>query len=569
MVLYPVSWLVLGSFWSGRPGSAGHLTLEHYQRMLSSIVTWELLWTSLVISLLKSLLACAGGLFLAWLVARTNVPFRRVIAVMAPLPFFVPPLITTMGWATLGNPTNGVLNLALRFVISGDQGPINIYSMGGIIFVMALTSSSFVYLMMLGAMSNMDTSLEESARMSGATQLQTFRTITFPLLRPALAGAALLTFMSGLEAFETPTILGTPGRVEVFTSAIYREVRWEQPPNHGGAMTLAMLLTAVMFLAVLIQWRWLGRRSYTTITGRGYRAQIVDLGRGRWPAFGAFLVFFGLAVALPIGLVVATSFFRIFGIYSLESITLDNYAAILGDRRFGTAFINSLALSVVGALATLLLCSLIAYVIVRTKFRFRRVLEVIAWLPWALPGIVLSLAMLWAYIRLPIPIYGTIWILFVAYITNGLPLGVRVMSGVFAQVGKELEESARMAGAPWHRAFIDVVMALVRPAFVAGWLVIGAMFLRSLSIAVMLGGFDSDILPLLSLRAWELGRGGEAAAVATIMLGLLVLFVLLEMTFRAWSAHRAARRRRLSATAPSSMLAPQGSLATGGAAEPH
>ena len=538
MVLYPVSWLVRGSFWSSRPGADGFFTLRNYVDTFSDPYTWQLLGVSFAISAAQTLLACALGVFLAWLVARTDVPFVNVVESLAPVPFFVPGLLVAMGWAILANPTNGSLNTLLAGVLHTPRGPINIYTAGGIIWVEALHSAAFVYLLVVGAMRNMDTTLEESARMSGASGPGTFRHITLPLLIPALSGAAILTFIAGLEAFETPAILGTPGKVFVFTNEIYYNLRWVTPANYGAAMTLAILLTLVMLVVVLLQWLLLRGRTYTTITGRGYRPQRIHLGKWAVPALALFGLYLMFAVVLPIGLVIATSFFSVFGVYTPQTLTLNNYLAIVSDPQIGRALSNTLFLAVGGAFLAMLLSSVVAYVVVRTDFVARRVLELIVWLPWALPGIVLSLAMLWAYIRLPVPIYGTIWVLLLAYVTFGLPLGVRTMSGVLTQVSRDLEESARTSGASWRQTFVLIVLALVRPGFIAGWLLLGVLFMRSLSVALTLYANGSEVLSMVSFVAWELGQGTKAAALATAMLLLIIGFVVLDMAVRAWERRR-------------------------------
>lgn len=541
MVLYPVHWLVRGSFWSSRPGAPGEFTLQHWQNTLSDPNTWQLLLTSVGIAGAKTIAALAIGVFLAWLVTRTEIPFRSVIEIIAPLPFFVPGLLVTMGWAVLANPTNGLVNQAIASVLGLQRGPFDIYSANGIVFVLSLPSAAFVYLLMVGPMRNMDSSLEEGARMSGSGPVRAFLTVTMPLLLPALSTAAILTFITGLESFETPAILGTPGKVFVFTNQIYEHLRWKLPAEYGPAMTLGVLLTVVMLLLVLAQWRLLGRRSFTTVTGRGYRAHPVPLHGWTVPVLLVFASYAFVAVVLPIGLIIVTSFFRVYGYYSLDTITFDNYVAMVSERQFASALTNTLVLSLGGGFVTMLLGSAVAYVALRTRFPLRRMLDGVAWLPWALPGIILSVAMLWSYIRLPIPIYGTIWVLVLAYVTFGLPLASRTMSGVLGQVSPDLEESARVLGASWRRSFVDILLALVRPGFVAGWFLVGFLFMRTVSVPSMLYGPGSEVLSMYSLRAWENAQGSVAAAIATLMLALMVLFIAADQLLRRWERRRAAR----------------------------
>ncbi|HVR88299.1 MAG TPA: iron ABC transporter permease [Candidatus Limnocylindria bacterium] len=541
LVLYPIHWLVRGAFWTTRPGAPGDLTLDNFTTALADAETWRLFATSVGIAGAVTALALVTGIFLAWLVTRTDVPYRGVIEVLAPLPFFVPGLLLTMGWAILGNPTSGLLNVALASLSGAAKGPFNVYSAQGIIFVLALPSAAFVYLFLVGPMRNMDTGLEESARTSGAGPARAFLTVTTPLLLPAISTAGILTFIFGLESFETPAILGTPGKVFVFTNQIYQYIRWTTPPNYGPAMVLAVLLTVTMLTLVAVQWGVLGSRSFTTVTGRGYRAQPIALRGWTMPVLALFALYAGVAVVLPVGLIIATSFFSVYGFYSPETLTLQNYMKMVQDRQFLTALTNTLGLAIGGGFLTMLLGSAAAYVVVRTRFPLRRLMDWIAWLPWALPGVVLSTAMLWAYIRLPIPIYGTIWVLLLAYVTFGLPLASRTMSGVFAQVSPDLEESARVSGASWGRSFVDVLLALVRPGFVAGWFLVGFVFMRTVSVPAMLYGPGSEVLAMFSLRAWENSQGSVAAAIATLMLALMVTFIVLDQILRRLAHRRTAR----------------------------
>jgi iron(III) transport system permease protein len=534
LVLYPVSWLVRGSLWSGRPTAAGTLTFDHFGRTLGNGEVWTLLLNSLLISGAKTVLACGLGFLLAWLVARTDLPGRRWLELLIPLPFFVPGLLVALGWVILANPTNGLLNVVLATAFGQERGPLNVYTGPGLVLVMALHSAPFVYLLTLGAMRNLDGGLEDSARVCGASGLRCGLTISLPLLLPALSGAALLTFIQGLESFEVPAILGTPGKVFVFTNEIYYRLRWTTPPDYGAAMVLALLLTAIVLVLVAAQWRLLGQRSFTTVSGRDYRPRPLGLGRWRRPAQVLIGLYLLLALVLPVGLIVASSFCSVFGLFSGPTLTLENYPRLWREPRFGGALLNTLLLTVGGGLLTMVLGGLVAYVQLRTRFRPRRLLELVSWLPWALPGLVLSLALLWSYVRFPLPIYGTVWVLLLAYVTYGLPIGVRVMSGVIVQIHPELEESARLSGASWGRSFVDVVLALARPGLIGGWFVVGFLFMRQLSIAVMLYGPGSEVLSMFSLTAWESGQGGLAAAVATVMLLLMVGLLLLELALRAW-----------------------------------
>jgi iron(III) transport system permease protein len=543
LVLYPTYMLLYGSLWSARPGFPGHFTLEHYVATATSPDTYKVLLNSLLVVGGKTIFATAIAVYLAWLVTRTDVPFRTLIEIVAPLPFFVPGLLTAIGWAMLANPSNGTLNQLIAGALGLAEGPFNVYSYGGIIFVMALHSAAFVYLLIVAAFRNLDAGLEESARLAGAGGWTVFRAVTLPLVLPALSGAVILTFISGLEAFETPVVLGTPARIFLFTNEIHYAMTVSVPANIGRAMTLGVWLVALTLLLVGLQWRLLGRRAYTSVTGKGYRPQVVELHAWRWPAFALFLLYALVAVALPIDQIFATSFFKVFGLLDWSLFTLDNYRQVLLDPLLGRALRNTLFLAVVGGAILVVLSGLVAYVVVRTRFVARRLLELISWLPWTLPGIVLSLAMLWAYIRVP-GLYGTIFILLVAYVTHGIPLGTRVLSGTLAQVSMDLEESARMSGASWWTTFTHILLALLRPGIVAAWLLLAALFIRTLSIPVMLMAPGNEVLAVLTLNYWDQGQGQKVAVVAMLMLLLLVSLMLVEMGFRRLEAHWAERKQR-------------------------
>jgi iron(III) transport system permease protein len=543
LVLYPTYMLLYGSIWSARPGFPGHFTVEHYLSTATSLDTYKVLLNSLIIVGGKTILAGIIAVGLAWLVTRTDVPCRTLVEIVAPLPFFVPGLLSAIGWAMLANPRNGTLNQLAAGVFGLEQGPFNIYSYGGLIFVMALHSAAFVYLMVVAAFRNLDAGLEESAQLSGAGRWTVFRVITLPLVLPALSGAILLTFISGLEAFETPVVLGTPARIFVFTNEIHYAMTVSVPANIGRAMTLGVWLVIITLLLVLLQWRLLGRRSYTSVTGKGYRPQVTELGVWRWPAFGLFVLYALVAVVLPIGQIFATSFFKVFGLLDWNLFTLDNYRQVLTDPLLGRALRNTLFLAVAGGILVVFLSGLVAYVVVRTRFVGRRVLEILSWLPWTLPGIVLSLAMLWAYIRVP-GLYGTIFILLVAYVTHGLPIGTRALSGTLAQLSMDLEESARVSGASWWATFTRILLALLRPGLVAAWLLLAAMFIRTLSIPIMLMAPGNEVLSVITLNYWDQGQGQKVAVIAMLMLALLVLLMLVELGVRRLEAFLEARKQR-------------------------
>ncbi len=523
LVLPPFLMLFLGSIWGAAPGEPGQISLRAYVQAYTSPHTYQVMLNSVFISFSKSFLAMAWGAFIAWLITRTDVPFRRVMEILMPVPFFIPALFTTFAWILLANPNNGFINQLMMGAFNLKSAPFNIYSYGGIIFVMTLGSTSFVYLLTFGAFHSIDPALEESARTCGAGMGKTFIRISLPIIAPALLGAVILSFIRGIEAFESPVLLGTPVGIYVFTNEIYRAINFFDPPQYSVATALGLTVVLITCILVVIQWRILGQRQYFTITGKGYNPHVIRLRRWRWPAFFVFAFYILLAVVLPIGQLIASSFQPIPGIYQLELTTLENYRRAFSDDLVHRALLNTLFLATAAASIGVVLSSLIAYVTVRTQFWGRRALELLSWLPWTMPGIVLAVGMLWAYLTIPglSVFYGTLWILLIVYIMKGLPLGVRALSGTMAQVDQELEDCARVHGASWMQAFWFIMLRLIRPGILAGGMLFAYIAVRDLSTPILLYGFGSEVLSIAMLQFWTDAEPQIVSVLAVVMLLVL------------------------------------------------
>jgi iron(III) transport system permease protein len=376
----------------------------------------------------------------------------------------------------------------------------------------------------------MDPALEESSRMSGASPFRTFLRVTLGLMLPVTTGGFLLAFVRGVEAFESPMFFGTPARIHVLTTEIYNSIHHETAPDYRGATALAIAVMGLLSLLIAWQWRILGSRSFLTITGRGYRPRVTPLGRWRWATLSVVIVFLLVVVALPVGQLALGSFFRFFGFYQSDMLTLEHYREVWESRLFWRALSNTLLLGFAGATAAMLLGSLAAYTIVRTRASGRRLIEVLAWLPWMMPGIVLGLGLLWAYAFLPGPfaIYGTRWALGIAYLTLCLPLAVRTMAGALAAIGSDLEECSRVHGAGFWTTFRRILLALSWPSFAVGWILLFFIILRELSASILLYGPGSEVLSVVVMRLWSEGKAEEVSVIALLMLGLIFVFRFLE-----------------------------------------
>jgi iron(III) transport system permease protein len=525
LTLYPLATLLYGSLHTTPPGIPGTFNLEGYAAVFSSR-NLRVLLDTLGIAFIKTVIAVGLAILFAWIVARTDTPARGALEVLITLPFFVPPVVTATAWAVLGNPQVGTINIAWRWLTGSDAPLINVYSYGGVIWHMVQYSTPFMFLFIVDAFRAMDPALEESSRMSGASRWTTFRRITLVLMLPITTSAFILSFMRGVEAFESPLFFGRPADIYVLTTEIYRAINQTGLPEYQYATALAFSVMALMFLLVVVQWRLLGDRSFQTVTGRGYSPGIVHLGRWRWVTFSLCVLFFVLAVVLPFAQLLVGSFFRFFGFYTWDMLTLDHYTTVLGSSDIWRAISNTMILGLAGATATMLLGGIVAYISVRTSVRGRRLIDALAWLPWMMPGMVLGIGFLWGFAIMPAPIslYGTIWALLVAYVTLGTPLAVRIMSGTFAQLSFDLEECSRIHGASWLQTLWRILVALAWPAFAVGWILTFFGIMRELSASVLLYAVGSEVLSVVMVRMWTDGAPEKVTVLGLLMMLLVFVF---------------------------------------------
>src|ERR1700759_4159069 len=299
LTVYPLSMLLYGSLHSTPPGAAGVFNLDGYRDIFTQRNLLVLLNT-IGISFAKTVPSVITAVFLAWILARTDTPFRGSLEVRVTLPFFIPPILTAMAWGMLGNPQVGLLNQLYQWVTGSTSSPINVYSYGGVVWHMMQYSVPFLFLLIVDAFRAMDPSLEEAARMCGASRWRTFRTVTLQLMLPALTGAAILSFIRGIENFESPLFFGSPAGIRVITTDIYDAINQSSPPRYQYATSTSFVIMLLLFLIVLLQWKLLKGRSFTTVSGKGYSPGVMKLGKWRWVTFSFCMIFFVVTVVLPI-----------------------------------------------------------------------------------------------------------------------------------------------------------------------------------------------------------------------------------------------------------------------------
>jgi iron(III) transport system permease protein len=535
LVLYPFAVLLTSSFFTGQPGRLGSFTLANYAVWLGSWDLLPIMLNSMIFSASRLVIALFFALLFAWAVARTNVPFAGLMGWMIPIPFFIPDLLTGFGWLMLGNPQNGIINqLAQQFF--GTQGPvINLYGWGGLIFHASLNTISFMFLMLVGFFKQMDASYEEAAITLGASKLKVMMTITFPMLAPAILSISLLVFIHGLESFENPLLFGNPGGVYVFANEIYRMLSYRHPPEYGAATALSVILIVVTFALLVVQWRKLGGRRFTVITGKGYRPTRLRLPNVlRWSIFALFVIYFLLAVVIPIGQIVFNSFFEIFGLYGWQYVTLKNWTNVLNNSRALNGLKNTIIYATLAASAVVVIGGLVGYIRVRTRHWLGYALELMAWAPWTLPGVVMGLALLWAWALPPQPfnLYGTALVIIIGFIVKGLPLGAATMQSAVHQISPELEESSRVHGGSWLRTVRHILAPLLRRGALAAFVIVFAISSRDLTIPLLLYRDDTETLTVTLLHYYETGDMGTLAAISLIQLALVMVLLALDRMTR-------------------------------------
>jgi len=525
LVLLPVGMLVYTSLRVEEFGEAAYFSLEKYTDFVFSPRILRSIGNTLLVSTGATLVAGTFGILLAWTHARTNTPGRRYLEPLTLIPFFLSPYVGAIAWSYLAAPRVGLLNGWLRAGLGLGEDPLSVYNRGGIVWVLALFFTPVMYLFVIGSLRRMDPALEESARTSGSSVLQVTRRITLPLVTPAILSGAILVFVSSAGEFGVPLALGSPFKIETMTTQIYN-LTGGSAIDYNASAALSTVLAALTLAFVFIHRRIVLPRSYTTITGKGYRPAIVDLGGWRWVALGVNLFYLLMAVLLPLlALFLVSISVRWEGRFEPGAITLANYAYVFTYPLSARAVWNSLKLAVAGATICMALALLVGYAIHRGRGRGRAALDVVSSLPVGFPGIVLAMGILIAYIRTPL--YSTLWILLIGYITRFMPYGQRMVSSMLLSLSAELDQSSRTSGASWLTTVRRISLPLLRPGILAGWLLLFVIFLREFPISVLLykGGLE-----VLSVAVWyfvEHETAVRTAAVAMVQVGLLLVAILI------------------------------------------
>jgi iron(III) transport system permease protein len=529
LALIPLGFLLWQSFFTPHTAAKPAVfTFGNYAAAYTSVETAKLFFNSVVFATGTAAFSLVVGTALAWMNERTNTPFKRLFFSLALVPLIIPGILFTISWIMLASPKIGIFNLLLQRWLGTDYVFFNVYTLWGMIWVDGLHYSPMAFLLMTAAFRSMDPALEESAAMSGANLWQVVRRVTLALSWPAIFATLLILFVRAIESFEVPALLGMPGGVFVFTSAIFEAIH-RYPSQVGLAAAYGVTLLAITSIGIYFQSRLSGSgHRYSTVTGKGFRPRRIDLGRWRYLTAAIFIVYFMLIVASPLLVLLWSSVQKYYSVPSmaaLQNLTLDPYRFILAHPTFGRAIWNSLLLCLGSATIIMLVTSVICWMVVKTKIPGRWVLDNLASLPIVFPGLVLGLSIMVFYLNFNIGIYGTIWILLLAYVTRFMPYGIRYNTASMVQIHKELEESAAMSGARWGSMFVRVLLPLLKPGLVAGWIYIAIVSLRELSSSILLYSPGTEVVSIMIWELWENGQYVELSALGVMLIVLLFILV--------------------------------------------
>jgi iron(III) transport system permease protein len=502
-------------------------TFRHYTETLGTADFWTLVGNSFAYAGATAAISTVIGFGLAYLVSRTDTPAKFFAQVAALVPLIIPGILNTVAWALLFAPHTGALNVLLRDI---HLPAFNIYSLAGMILVQSMHVTPVAFLMGTAAFTQMDSSLEEAAQASGAPPWRVFRTITARLIRPAVVSAALLMFVQTISTFEVPQLIGVPGRKFVFVSKIYNALQ-AFPTDYGTVGVIGVFILVVATLGL-----WLSRRlsgsgaAAQTITGKGFRPAVTELGRWRWLGLAFFVLFFLVAVVLPLLMLVWSSLLPGYeppSISALHHLTFSNYREIWHTPGLVDSVRNSLITAVLAGAIVTVLSALVAYISVKTKVRGRGLLDGLATIPLAVPSVVMGVGILYWYLTAPLPIhlYGTLTILVIAFVTIGLPYGLRYIVPGMAQIKDELEEAAAASGASWPRTFWRIYVPLLMPSLAAAFLYTVIVAFREISAAIFLYTQGTQVVSVTIYQQWSNGSYPIVAALGVVIVVFLAVIV--------------------------------------------
>ena len=525
LVLPPLYSVIQTSLFTTKlTGELDQFTFRYYRDLFRELQVFGPFLNTVYFSVGSALLATLLGGLVAWVVTRTDSPLRGLGYFTAFASFGTPFILYTIGWLLILGKA-GPVNSWLRVFFDHGGPALNVYSMWGMVFVEALLWSPFVFLLLAASFRSMDPSLEEASAVCGARVWQTLRRISLRLMLPAFFSVLLLIFIRAFESFEIPALVGLPGDIRVLTTSILLDAQ-RMPPTYGRAGAFSVLLMLVVACTLYFYFRITREASrFHTITGKGYRPALIQLGGWRYAAASGLLLYSFVLLVLPFLIVLWASLLPFYMQPSLEALskfTLKNYVTAIHFPKITDSIKNSVLLGLGSATVVMVLTSLASWILVRTKLRGRWLLDLLTTLPLLFPGIVMGLAIMRFYLLVPIPIYGTLWILLVAFVTRYIPYGIRYTHSGLLQLHRELEEAAYASGASWFNAMRRIILPLLTPSFLGGWVFIFLLSAKELSMSILLVSPQTPVVSVAIYELWENGQVGELAAFGVIWTTILV-----------------------------------------------
>jgi len=543
LILYPLGMLLYGALRSAMPGAEGPLHFHNFVKAFTDVSVLNAFRNTLLICLFVTVVSFLIAVPIVWIVTRTNTPWAKTLETLNLFPFLMSPFLNGLAWTTLANPKTGLINVWLHTYLGFPEGTFDIYTPPGITLCLTIYYVPYIYLFLVGSFKTMDPALEESARTCGASLFKTITRITLPLALPSILAATFIVFVHCAGMFAVPGLLGMPRGFYVLTSKIYGYMS-TYPVNYNMGAAIASVLLIISLAGVFIQNRILGRRSFVTVTGKGFRPNIIDLGRWKYVTLGANLLYLAIFAFLPYLALVLVAFSKYWvGKIEPSLFTWENFQYVLFKAPTTiTAIKNTLIIAIFAGAICLFIGLIVSYLNLRTRLAFRGFLDFIATLPVAVPGMVIAVGLLWAWIlvppevsltllgktvKIPIPVYGTIYILAIGYITRYIPYGLRTVSANLISIGPELEESARVCGASWFTMMRLILLRLLRPGLAAGWIFIFIYFVRELDISILLWNEESIVIPVAIWFLMEDGTYGTMCAMAIVQTVIILAGILI------------------------------------------
>ncbi len=538
LVLPPLYSVIQTSLFTTKlTGEIDQFTLRYYADLLNEFGVVGPLLNTLYFSIGTAFVATVLGGSIAWIVTRTDAPLRALGYFTAFASFGTPFILYTIGWILLLGKA-GPINAWLKYLLDRPGPVVNVYSLFGMVFIESLLWSPFVFLMLAAAFRSMDPSLEEASAVCGARIWQTMRRVSLRLMLPAVFSVVLLLFIRSFESFEIPALVGLPGDIRVLTTSIYLDAQ-KLPPQYGSAGAFSVLLMFAVAITLYLYFRVTREGDkFRTVTGKGFRPAVIQLGRWRYLAAGAVLFYSIVLLVLPFLIILWASLLPFYIQPSLEAVsrfTLKNYVTALHFPKVTDSIENSILLGLGSATAVMVLTLLASWLLVRTKVRGRWLLDLLTTLPLLFPGIVMGLAILRFYLFVPIPVYGTLWILLIAFVTRYIPYGIRYTHSGLLQLHQELEEASYVSGASWSRSMRRIVLPLITPSFLGGWVFIFLLSAKELSMSVLLVSPQTPVVSVAIFDLWENAQVGELAAFgviwSTILVAIAIIYYLIARRY--------------------------------------